>query len=144
MGFLTRKRDLDMGAGKTAPRDPERELLPKINDLGNEVRGFNSALTKLEKNLKDMPNASDYRLLASEVSRLHAELERMEAKHKEGMLAMYAQIHKELRAIRGDHVIEMLDVEPVTEEKLEEASDQLSELAKTWRKRRAQPGSNGE
>jgi hypothetical protein len=120
------------------------ELLPKINDLGNEVKNFNSELVKLEKNLKEMPNTSDYRLLASEISRLQTDLERMEAKHKEGMLAMYAQIHKELRAIRGEHVIEMMDVEPVSEEKLEEASDQLSELAKTWRKRRAQPGSSGE
>jgi hypothetical protein len=143
LGFLTRKREGDVGVGKPVP-DPKKELLPKIDDLGNEVKGFSSTLVRLEKDLKEMPNASDYRLLASEVSRLQTELERMEAKHKEGMLAMYAQIHKELRAIKGEHVIEIMDVEPVTEEKLEEASDQLSELAKTWRKRRAQPGSSGE
>lgn len=139
MGFL-RKRDSGNDGRQVIPPDPREELLPKINNLGREVKSFSSALASIEKNLKEVPNASDYRLLASEVSRLQAELERMEAKHKEGMLAMYAQVHKELRAIRGDHVIGMIDVEPVTDEKLEEASDQLSELAKTWRKRRAQPG----
>ena len=36
--------------------------------------------------------------------------------------------------------LEMVDLEPVTDEKLEAASDQLSQLAKTWRKRRANPG----
>ena len=144
MGFLTRKRDGDIKIKSTPPMDPKKEILPKIHDLGKEVKSFSSALDRVEKNLKEMPNASDYRLLASEVSRLQTELERMEAKHKEGMLAMYAQVHKELRAIRGDHVIEMIDVEPVTEEKLEQASDQLSELAKTWRKRRAQPGPDGD
>jgi hypothetical protein len=143
LGFL-RKKEGDVGIRRAAPPDPKKELMPRIDDLGKEVKSFSSTLVKLEKNLKEMPNTSDYRLLASEVSRLQTELERMEAKHKEGMLALYAQVHKELRAIRGDHVIEMIDVEPVTEEKLEEASDQLSELARTWRKRRAQPGSSGE
>ena len=144
MGFLTRKRDGNIKVKSTVPKDGKKELLPKINDLGKEVKDFSTTLDRLEKNLREMPNASDYRLLASEVSRLQTELERMEAKHKEGMLAMYAQVHKELRAIRGDHVIEMIDVEPVTDEKLEQASDHLSELAKTWRKRRANPGSGGD
>jgi len=90
-----------------------------------------------------MPNRSDFRLLASEIGRLESELERLDDKNKEGMLALYAQVHKELRSIRGDRVIEMIDIEPTTDEKLEEASDQLSELAKTWRKRRVRPPNEG-
>jgi hypothetical protein len=113
--------------------------MPKLSDLDGKIRNMTANLERLDKAIGQMPNASDFRLLASEIARLQDELERMEAKHKEGMLAMYAQVHKELRSVRGDRVIEMIDVEPVTDEKLEKASDQLSELAKTWRKRRAQP-----
>ena len=80
MGFL-RKRDNGSDARQVIPTDPREELLPKIHDLGREVKSFSSALASMEKHLKEVPNASDYRLLASEISRLQTELERMEAKH---------------------------------------------------------------
>ncbi len=115
-------------------------LAPKFKELYAKLDKLDSRLDKLEKKVNDVPNASDFRLLASELGRLEGEMERMESKHKEGMLALYAQVHKELRSIRGDRVIEMIDLEPASEETLEEASDQLSQLAKTWRKRRAHPG----
>jgi len=111
----------------------------RLDEMEDGIRKLSSQLEAFGKTLKEMPNASDFRLLASEVARLEGELERLESKNKEGMLAIYAQVHKEIRSLRGDRVIEMIDVEPVTEEKLEEASDQLSQLARTWRKRRAHP-----
>ncbi len=111
----------------------------RVDALEERLKGLSSRLDALDNGLKQMPNGSDYRLLASEIARLEAELERMDAKYREGMLALYTQIHKEVKSIKGDHIIELLDMEPVTKEKLEKASDTLSELAKTWRKRRAQP-----
>ncbi len=139
MGFLSRKRDDRIGPQVVERHDPSKEIKPKLNDLDARMQRLTTNLDRIEKSISQMPNASDYRLLASEVARLQEELERMEGKHKEGMLAMYAQVHKEIRSVRGDRVIEMIDIEPVTEEKLEKASDQLSELARTWRKRRAHP-----
>lgn len=129
-----------MEPSESVQRDPRADIMPKVSDLDAQLKGLASHLEQLDKSLKQLPNQSDFRLLASEIGRLEGELERMEGKHKEGMLALYAQVHREIRSIRGDHVIEMVDLEPVTDEKLEEASDQLSQLAKTWRKRRANPG----
>jgi chromosome segregation ATPase len=140
LGFLSRKREDGVEPPKSLERDPRADIMPKVSDLDSQLKRLASHLEQLEKTLKQLPNQSDFRLLASEIGRLEGELERMEGKHKEGMLALYAQVHKEIRSIRGDHVIEMVDLEPVTDEKLEEASDQLSQLAKTWRKRRANPG----
>lgn len=143
MGFLSRKRVENIEPPTATLGNIMDDIAPKLNDLDGRIERLASQLEDVEKTLKQMPNASDFRLLASEIARLETEIERMEGKHKEGMLAMYAQVHKELRAVRGDRVIEMIDIEPVTDEKLEEASDQLSQLAKIWRKRRANP-SQGE
>ncbi len=140
MGFLSRKREDGVEPSKSMERDPCADIMPKVSDLDAQLKRLASHLEQLERTLKQLPNQSDFRLLASEIGRLEGELERMEGKHKEGMLALYAQVHREIRSIRGDHVIEMVDLEPVTDEKLEAASDQLSQLAKTWRKRRASPG----
>ncbi len=144
MGFLSRKKEEKAEPAHEEHNDVAVNLAPKLRDLGLQTKQLASQLDKLEKMVKQMPNASDYRLLASEMARLQDEFQRMEEKHKEGMLAMYAQVHKEIRSIRGDRVIEMIDIEPVNEEKLDEASDQLSDLAKTWRKRRTQPSSSRE
>ena len=140
MGFLSRKREEGFEPPTASRRDMHGDLLPRIRDLDAQIKQLTSHLDQLEKTLKQLPDSGDFRLLASEIARLQGELERMEGKQKEGMLAMYAQIHKEIRSVRGDHVIEMIDFEPFSEEKLERASDQLSELARTWRKRRADPG----
>ncbi len=144
MGFLSRKHDESIQRSEPAQRDLRPDIMPKVADLNERLRRLSSHLDQLEKTLKQLPNQSDFRLLASEIGRLEGELERMEGKHKEGMLALYAQVHREIRSIRGDHVIEMVDLEPVTDEKLEKASDQLSHLAKTWRKRRTNPGADAE
>lgn len=138
MGFLSRKKAESVEAAEEG-QDIMSGFSRRLDELEDGIRKLSSQLDGFDKRIKGMPNASDFRLLASEVARLEAELERMESKNKEGMLAMYAQVHKEIRSLRGDRVIEMIDIEPVTEKNLEEASDQLSELARTWRKRRAHP-----
>ena len=140
MGFLSRKREESLEPSAAPHRETHGDLLPRIRDLDAQVKQLTSHLDQLEKTLKQLPDSSDFRLLASEIARLQGELERMEGKQKEGMLAMYAQIHKEIRSVRGDRVIEMIDFEPFSDEKMERASDQLSELARTWRKRRTNPG----
>jgi chromosome segregation ATPase len=140
LGFLSRKKIEKVEVAAIDARDDAEDLAPRLDELQKQIGRLATQLEKVERLLREKADASDYRLLASEIARLEDEVSRGEAKQKEGMLALYAQVHKELRAIRGDRVVEMIDIEPVTDEKLEEASDQLSELAKTWRKRRAQPG----
>lgn len=138
MGFLSRKRVESVTAAEESA-DMMGDFSRRLDKMEEGIRRLSSQVEAFAKALKEVPNGSDFRLLASEVARLEAELERQDSKNKEGMLAIYAQLHKEIRALRGDRVIEMIDVEPVTEKKLEAASDQLSQLARTWRKRRAHP-----
>ena len=137
MGFLSRRRDESRAESTVQLAEDTTSL--RVREIEHRLRQLELRLEALEEALKDAPSGSDFRLLASELARLSAEMERMDAKHREGILALYTQVHKELRSIRGDRVIQMIDVEPVSKEKLGKASDQLSELARTWRKRRAQP-----
>jgi DNA repair exonuclease SbcCD ATPase subunit len=143
LGFLSRDRRTEDETPSLTRKDIVDEVSPRIGELSSKMNDLALRLEKVERAIQDMPNRSDFRLLASEIGRLESELERLDDKNKEGMLALYAQVHKELRSIRGDRVIEMIDIEPTTDEKLEEASDQLSELAKTWRKRRVRPPNEG-
>jgi len=117
-------------------------MTSRLSDLDQQVKGLASRLDAMDGFLKKMPNASDFRLVASDIARVEGDLERIEQKNKEGMLVLYAQVYKELKAIRGDRVVEMVDVEPGDGEngdKVEKDMGQLSQLAKNWRKMRAQP-----
>ena len=138
MGFLNRKRE-EASRARPATQLADDAVMARMGEMEQRLRQLELRIEAFEEALREAPRGSDFRLLASELARLSAEMERMDAKHREGILALYTQVHKELRSVRGDHVIQMIDVEPVSQEKLGKASDHLSELARTWRKRRAQP-----
>ena len=141
MGLLSRNRversdPVPVGSQNFA------DMTARLSELDQQVRSLASRLDAMDDFLKKMPNASDFRLVASDIARVAGDLERIEQKNKEGMLVLYAQVYKELKAIRGDRVVEMVDVEPGDGEngvRAEKDLDQLSQLAKNWRKMRAQP-----
>jgi len=121
------------------------DMTARLSELDQQVRSLASRLDAMDDFLKKMPNASDFRLVASDIARVAGDLERIEQKNKEGMLVLYAQVYKELKAIRGDRVVEMVDMEPGDGQNGDKAEkdldhlDQLSQLARNWRKMRAQP-----
>jgi hypothetical protein len=138
LGLLSRHRQgsVEQSSGGN---DASKELALKLDELDGKLKTLASHQESLDKSVQQAPRPSDYGFLTSEIARLQGELERMDTKHKEGILTLYSQIYKELKAIRGDRVIQMIDVEPVTNEKLEKVSDQLSRLAKAWREMKPPP-----
>jgi len=138
LGLLSRHRQ-DSVEQSSGGHDASKELALKLEELDGQLKTLATRQESLDKFIQQAPSPSDYKSLASELARLQGELERMDTKHKEGILTLYSQIYKELKAIRGDRVIQMIDVEPVTNERLEKLSDQLSRLAKAWREMKTSP-----
>lgn len=141
MGLLSHNR---VERSDPAPdvRQGVSDLAGRLAHLEEQVRGLASRFDTMDDFVKKIPNASDFRLVASDIARVESDLERIEQKNKEGMLVLYSQVYKELKAIRGDRVVEMVDMEPGDGEngdRSEKDLDQLSQLAKNWRKMRAQP-----
>ncbi len=143
MGLLSRSR-VDGKAPTSGSRDIS-DLVVRLGRLEEEVRGLATRLDAMDEHLKRMPNASDFRLIASDIARVEGDMQRIEQKHKEGMLVLYAQVYKELKAIRGERAVEMIVEEPGNGQNGDKADagavhpDHLSQLARNWRKMRAQP-----
>jgi len=132
LGLLSRHKEGSRGRSADA-NDTFMELALRLDELEKELKVLASRQDSMDKSIRQAPGMKDYEFLSSEVARLRDELDRMDSKHKEGILTLYSQIYKELKAMRGDRTVQVMDAEPVTEEKLGKVSGQLSRLAKTWR-----------